>query len=456
VASKRANAGKIAVVTVHGTGDTAASVDGQKWFQRGSAFTGRLCGRLAAAGLDADIIPHLWSGANSARAREEGADKLADVVKRLHRAYDGVHIIGHSHGGNVANEAADFLRWGRRGAKRRIASLTTVGTPFFRNVTGAAEAAAGLIFLVLTLLSTAVVAIFGLAALIMVFTGEFTTAEALTMVTLLAPTVLAIIFMLRLSFNGARRILRPTSRGGGTSIHAIWHKNDEAIAFLQKVEALPIEPFPKGMLARGSRSAAIVWGVRVVLLIALVATYSLVAMPLGAPAPHFMVGTSEERSFGPIPDNIMYFVLGTPLVFSFVYLGYRLLFGVIPEFTLRGVLNKAVGGLLRGMAFGKDGDQRLSQIAPYSHTQETEEVVLDGPAADRMQVNAAGAAAQLIEKYRWALFTVGEDTNASISAMATDAMTWDSLIHTTYFDQPEVAEMIADYIAAKAKAEAAG
>ena len=30
-------------------------------------------------------------------------------------------------------------------------------------------------------------------------------------------------------------------------------------------------------------------------------------------------------------------------------------------------------------------------------------------------------------------------------------MTWDSLIHTTYFDQPEVADVVAAYIAAKAK-----
>ena len=27
-------------------------------------------------------------------------------------------------------------------------------------------------------------------------------------------------------------------------------------------------------------------------------------------------------------------------------------------------------------------------------------------------------------------------------------MTWDSLIHTTYFDQPEVAELIAEHILA--------
>jgi hypothetical protein len=35
-------------------------------------------------------------------------------------------------------------------------------------------------------------------------------------------------------------------------------------------------------------------------------------------------------------------------------------------------------------------------------------------------------------------------------------MTWDSLIHTTYFDQPEIADMIADYIVTQQRANAKG
>jgi hypothetical protein len=70
-----------------------------------------------------------------------------------------------------------------------------------------------------------------------------------------------------------------------------------------------------------------------------------------------------------------------------------------------------------------------------------------------MQAASTQAANALIEKYRWALFTVGEDTNSALSKLATDAMTWDSLIHTTYFEQPEVAEMIADFIAAQVRGE---
>ena len=88
---------------------------------------------------------------------------------------------------------------------------------------------------------------------------------------------------------------------------------------------------------------------------------------------------------------------------------------------------------------------------PQSHTHSTESRKLDGEVANRMQAAAGSAADKLIDKYRWSLFTVGADTNAPLSQLATDAMTWDSLIHTTYFDQPEVVDTIAAHIAASAK-----
>lgn len=446
----------ITVVTVHGTGDTAAGPDGEKWFQRGSTFTEQLKAALAARGFNASIVPQLWSGANSARQREQGADKLADLVKRLNRKQGAVHIIGHSHGGNVANEAADFLHWGRKTGANRIASLTTVGTPFFRNTTGAAEAFAGIVFLILTVLSALAVFVFALAAIVLIATGDLVedenalVANTVTLALILG-TAAAMYFMLRLAIEGARRILRPTKRSGkGAVIHAIWHRNDEAIAFLQKIEATPIEPFTKGTLIRGSRGAAIVWGVRAVLAIGGVGVYTLFAKAFGWPVHESLVVTDPDATFGPVPDFIVFAILCTPLIFILVYGVYRFIFGVLLELALRGRLNKAFAGILRGMAFGKDGDQRLDAISPTSHTHPSIETVIDGPVADRMQVNAAAAANKLIEKYRYSLFQVSEDTTASITELAKDSMTWDSLIHTTYFDQPEMAEIIAAHIAEQA------
>ncbi|MBX9745264.1 MAG: hypothetical protein K2X34_00080, partial [Hyphomonadaceae bacterium] len=145
----------IAVVTVHGTNDTATELRGEKWFQQGSRFSEALTSRLAARGIQSEIVPFLWSGANSASEREKGAEKLAATIKRLAPRYRGVHVVGHSHGGNVANDAALLLRWGRRKqhAKEAIASLTTIGTPFLNSSTSALQSLGGFLFLAITLIS---------------------------------------------------------------------------------------------------------------------------------------------------------------------------------------------------------------------------------------------------------------------------------------------------------------
>ncbi|MBI3437852.1 MAG: hypothetical protein HY054_04240 [Proteobacteria bacterium] len=59
------NSDAIAIITVHGTGDTANGPDGEKWFQRGSGFSERLKRDLSAQGVEAEIVPHL-SGAYAA------------------------------------------------------------------------------------------------------------------------------------------------------------------------------------------------------------------------------------------------------------------------------------------------------------------------------------------------------------------------------------------------------
>src|SRR5262245_55329364 len=204
---------KIAVVTVHGTGDTAPGDSGDKWFQKGSAFTERLKQSLAAHGVEADIAPHLWSGANSAWERERAANRLAARIRRLYNRYDGIHVIGHSHGGNVANDAAVLLKWGlRRNEKyERFDSLTTVGTPFFNIRTGWGHFIAGILFMVIAWGSAIAFPITAAYLLYEVFTtGQSETGidpetlELLIYIGLVGPCVF---FMLNMSRQGIRRIL---------------------------------------------------------------------------------------------------------------------------------------------------------------------------------------------------------------------------------------------------------
>lgn len=444
----------IAVVTVHGTGDTAAAAAGEKWFQQGSSFTERVKQRLGAAGVPAEIVPHLWTGANSARDRELGADALAKTIKKCAQLYAGVHVIGHSHGGNVANDAAILSKWGRRRNKERIQSLISVGTPFFDQKTGPLQVLAGLLFLALTWISVLMFVPTAIALIVMFASGQ-APAVAIGAPFLYVFGIGACLwFMLHISRRGVRRILRP--RGGAklkVAAYAIWHQNDEAISFLQRVETLPLEPFPRGSMFRSSRGGAISWGVIGVIFLGLVVPIlhllGIDVLGLQTPLPD---GTIEQMGgfemFGVSSIIAFWF---TPIIFVVIYLLYRYIVGGFSEIGLRGVLNRWVTGILRGTAMGRDGDQILCKVSTASHSYRTEEHILQGDVAARMQEGANGAAERLIGKYRWALFTVGEDANTALTKLTTDAMTWDSLIHTTYFDQPEVADLIADYIARRVR-----
>ncbi len=446
--------GKVAIVTVHGTGDTAEGDDGAKWFQRGSAFSQRLLQHLGTQGINGEIVPHLWSGANSAWDRERAANKLAGRLRGLYKRYDTIHVVAHSHGGNVANDAAVLLKWGLRrdAAREKFDSLTTVGTPFFNVRTGSPQRFAGILFVAIAWASAIVFPLIAAVILWDIATGgnlmEITNrqeqiAVALVYILIVGPCTL---FMLTMSRQGIRRILRPKTGGKTrTSVFSVWHQNDEAIAFLQRVEELNLEPFPRGSLYRGSRGAAIAFGVLMVLGIGLI---NPVLYAFGmADLLDFNSTNADDDIAGNIIAVTLMSLLLAPAIFTGVYLAYRFLIGGAQEIGVRGSMNRFVGGVMRGVAMGRDGDQVLCNVSTRSHTHSTQELVLAGECATRMQEGANGAAGKLIDKYRWALFTVGGDSSASLTTLTSDAMTWDSLIHTTYFDQPEVAAAIGDHIA---------
>ncbi len=437
---------KIAIVTVHGTGDTAESEEGQKWYQRGSAFTERLRQKLASEGCDADIQPVLWSGANSHSQREKGAEKLVSELKRCRGRYDSIHVIGHSHGGNVANEAAVHMRWGLKRRKREpFESLITVGTPFFNVRTGWLQRLAGMLFLLITWGSVIMGPLVGLYVLLS-GTGGQNIGLFLAAIALITAGAL---YMLAISRRGARRIMRPRKIGGDERpVLALWHENDEAISFLRRVEELPIEPFPRGSMFPGPQSSAIGWGVVAVLIVGIVIPllYAFDIVDL--------YGVDETPSDGRAADVFSAVGMGllvAPVVFMLVYWFNRYVVGGLAEIAARPPINGFISGALRGMAMGRDGDQVICNVSTDSHTHRTESRKLSGEVATRMQSASGAAADKLLDKYRWSLFTVGADTNAPLTDLANDAMTWDSLIHTTYFDQPEVVDIIAAHIAARAK-----
>lgn len=504
--------GRVVIVTVHGTGDTALSAEGEKWFQKGSAFAERLIADLDRRGVHADLLPHLWSGANSARARENGANALASRLNTLRRQYDAVHLIGHSHGGNVANDAAVAAGWRGDACKSRIKSITTVGTPFFRRDIGVLEWIASFMFLSFVRLAM-VLLVFGLAFCIAmpfleatpppitfyegiareepgfadaspadlraraeeiraedrVREGNSKLGGALTGGVVLALALAGLFFVHRMARNGWLRVSRIRRRARRqASVHAIWHPNDEAIAFLRRVEALPLTAFPKGALWRGSHQTAINLAVQAMLLLALALIVMWLAGAYGVtnilgwvPPDIGLMGEARNGVTGEVivsePNPVgnfgatalLYLLLSSPLLFFFIYGVVRFIAGAIPELFMRGWYNGVVLNALRSAAFGRDGDERIGRVSTRSHYFDTREIALAEDVAMRMQTASHSAADALLQKYRWSLFSVADQAdNNAMQNLSADAMTWDSLIHTTYFDQPELADIIAEHIAA--------
>lgn len=152
------------LVTVHGTFAGSPEVIGAQWWQRGSAFTERLAAVGTGGSLSLVTLPFHWSGENSDRARLLASTRLKHLMLELESRDREFSLVAHSHGGNVALTAVDFLL--REGiTPHHLVSVATLGTPFLemrlRNTTRVARFFRGL-------LATALLFFFALTTVISV------------------------------------------------------------------------------------------------------------------------------------------------------------------------------------------------------------------------------------------------------------------------------------------------
>tara|TARA_R110000787_G_scaffold241259_1_gene347443 strand:- start:49 stop:1440 length:1392 start_codon:yes stop_codon:yes gene_type:complete len=444
---------KIAVVTVHGTNDSLEAESGaEKWWQSTSPFSQRTTRQLAAKGMDVEVIAFKWSGANSALARERGAIRLAKMLRKSARTYDSLHVVGHSHGGNVADHAAELIGWGRR-RRSYLGSLTTVGTPYFKAEIGRWEYIGALFFLVLTVVSIVTLStITGFSIYHRLKSDDPAYWLMLAVGGIFVLSIVSFRIMMPSAMQGFRRVSRFGSRVDSVEkVFSIWHPHDEAIAFLQRVEHLPIEPFPRRALLNGSRTSSILLSIRLILLIFV---FCLIWGGAGMLAP--LLDVKWPTDGGESQAVLWIGVAGAVAIFLPVFMLVRFMVGVIPEFLFRNALNKWIAGQVRGMAFGSNTGQRIGNVSTVSHAHASIERILDGDLAERIKKNATEATSTLITEYRWALFNIGGDSQDAVARMSKDALTWESLIHTTYFDHDELADMIVDHIAETAVSKQAG
>ncbi|MCR9291496.1 MAG: alpha/beta hydrolase [bacterium] len=120
------------VILVHGTFASSDSDSGQAWWQIGSQPYRELQRRLPrGVQLAAEGRVFHWSGHNHERARSKAARRLLDFIQPLEDSGTPYHLVGHSHGGSVIWAALRMATL-RNKPLKQLNSWSTVGTPFLQ------------------------------------------------------------------------------------------------------------------------------------------------------------------------------------------------------------------------------------------------------------------------------------------------------------------------------------
>lgn len=130
---------KETVIVVHGTFSGTRTDGSASWYAPGEAFCQQLDAALANAQSGARCWQHLqpgeehfrWDGRNDWMSRRNATARLRQLLLRLHAEKWRVHLVGHSHGGNVIIDAiTDDEGRVERWFRGRVALL---GTPLYRD-----------------------------------------------------------------------------------------------------------------------------------------------------------------------------------------------------------------------------------------------------------------------------------------------------------------------------------
>ncbi|SDP16457.1 hypothetical protein SAMN04488061_2369 [Filomicrobium insigne] len=468
------------IVTVHGT-FASGPLEGTKWWQRGSRFTTQLQNSVEGDDGTLKIEPCVWDGLNSETSRRAAGKQLMEKLTALETAGEPFVVVGHSHGGSVISAALLHSAKQREplsGMQRWI----TVGTPFIKTerqrflfsrlgIFGKAIYLTLLTFLILGILSVFVGAddrepmLWALAAL--TFGGPIT------------------VFYAILRYMESRRSLR-FNRGllGFAADHyanrwlSLWHAKDEAVQSLKAIKSLDIEIFSREFAASSLNLLAIA-------IIPLLCLLTLTSEPMmDAIASHVFAridGAAVDELYPSGGSNIFenaavlfigLLVLPTSLIlppeaFRDMSMGGELgllaagiavlLVGAVfltwafnglarvVSHGLSHVLNPMTLSQLKALAYGSDAREDLAIDASEWPVWLTKGFPpLPPEIADGIERESDHAIGRAIPKFRNIVESLAAaETPEATSDVLADYLTWQELIHTSYFDEDRFAKLLA-------------
>lgn len=440
------------LILVHGTGDSTATppeLDAsipRKWWEAGSEFDTWLRARVATAqGLaiaEEGIVRFQWSGENSEKAREEGAQNLADAARRLAQEGRILHFIAHSHGGNVVRRALELGDRGNRAFAREVGSVTAIGTPFFHYSSIARVIAA----LTAAVMLMAVVAF----ALYVWRQTEAATSEDIQVL-----LVFGFLFMCGVAVVVALPLLDRllgllpfTARPGQAGENArkvnfvnFVTQRDEAIGLLSSFNStifLMRRAAPTFLQSPhvGCGYMVLIAGLGLGAAAAAVETVEYGSMMFDGvwgflvTVVTFLIVFAATALAGVMFVGLSVFLVGGPIV-----LGWR---------AVMALLDIVITMKLRSLAFGNDAGNGLNRVAlePWKNRTGVSRHVPEGIEAE-IEAYVSDRSTLLWAKLRAGMTPGVPLLNQDLQQLVMQALTWNELSHTVYYRVPAFVELVA-------------
>ena len=436
------------LVLVHGTGPQAhdenevyleplnydahaepgVSDAGEQWWQADGAFGRALAERVRTrdghAISDRGAMYRLkWSGDNKESARDDGADSLAHLFKGA--APRRVHVIAHSHGGNVTRTAIERLAK-EKADLSRLGSVVSMGTPFFHYARGPVVARGWAM-----VAASAGFAVLFVKALELVLSPTGLAAGRLWWV-LVAAIPIAGLFTLVLLGSGSYLLRRQPKGVRPPGMAAVqWTNlcsaNDEAVQLLRSFDRR-IDMFGRSDWDGGW----LIW-------FALLAGLCVMVMTAAFSAADALGWRSEPAQFGASMAGVL-------TCWLLVWLANR----VLRYLTSRGsrLLDGLVTRRLRGLAYGDDGGEGMAGVRTMPWEDAGACVPLPAAVEAAIEAHVARTSGDLWARARRAIRPDASFLDVNFRYLVDEVLTGDELAHTVYYRVDALVDMVAELLVA--------
>ena len=119
------------IFTVHGTG-ASGDEEGSMWWQRGSPFEKDLRQLVESEDGTLTFRPLIWGGLNSEQSRRNASALIYEAASQMEKGQEKYCIVGHSHGGTAISGAL-LLAASKGQALPNLVRWISIGTPFIEN-----------------------------------------------------------------------------------------------------------------------------------------------------------------------------------------------------------------------------------------------------------------------------------------------------------------------------------